>query len=418
MSPRDLLYNTANTLWTHKLRTALTMFGIAWGIVSITLMLAAGEGLAVGFMEKQKTFGKDIMIIFGGRTSMQAGGIRAGRSLRWRDTDHLAIKAQSPACREVIPELGRRINVRSRYNSGAPTVVGSLPVFAQIRSIAVAEGRFYNEEDVGQARRVAFLGSDVKKQLFATRAAVGEMIRIGGIRYTVIGVMVSKDQNNAYDGWDISKVFIPFTAMQRDFPERPPATPHTVDRLIATPRRVEQHEECKAQIRGTLARIYRFNPLDKEAVPIWDTVENAKAFRVMTDGMKYFLGAVGLVTLMLGGIGVMNIMLVAVRERTREIGIRKAVGASARTIRRQFFVETTIVVLASGGVGLGFAFGLCALVNLLPMPEFFGGLLPTIESSLLAFGLLGTVAFLSALYPASRAAGINPMEALRSEAGG
>jgi putative ABC transport system permease protein len=164
--------------------------------------------------------------------------------------------------------------------------------------------------------------------------------------------------------------------------------------------------------------MHRYDPNDKEACPIWDTVQEAKAFRQMTDGMKYFLGAVGIVTLILGGIGVMNVMLVAVRERTREIGVRKALGAPAGTILRQFFVEALIIALLSGVIGLGVAFGFCALVNLLPMPDFFAGLIPDWTSGLVATGLLGTIAVAAALYPARRAASIDPIEALRYEAGG
>jgi putative ABC transport system permease protein len=164
--------------------------------------------------------------------------------------------------------------------------------------------------------------------------------------------------------------------------------------------------------------MHRYDRNDKEACPIWDTVQEAKAFRQMTDGMKYFLGAVGIVTLLLGGIGVMNVMLVAVRERTREIGVRKAIGAPAGTILRQFFVEALIIALLSGGIGLGVAFGFCALVNLLPMPDFFAGLIPDWTSGLIAAGLLGAIAVGAALYPARRAASIDPIEALRYEAGG
>jgi putative ABC transport system permease protein len=418
MGFRDLVADTLRTLWSHKLRTFLTLFGIAWGIVSITLMVAAGEGLHEGQKRVAENFGKDVMIVWAGRTSLQAGGMRAGRALQWEAGDYEIIQREASACRWVLPEVGNGVRVRSAFNSASLLVTGSLPPFAEIRTIPVGEGRFYNWADVAEARRVAVLGSDAKKQLFGSRPALGETVYLGEIPYTVIGVMQEKEQDSSYDGRDITKIFAPFTAVLRDFPNQPPLKPTSLDRLLVTPRSLELHEACKAQVRRTLARLHHFDPNDEEAAGIWDTVENAKAFRQMTDGMKYFLGAIGLISLLLGGIGVMNVMLVAVRERTREIGLRMAVGATRRSVLWQFFLETLIVVFLSGGAGMAAAFGLCAAVNQFPMPQYFAGLLISWKSGLLAFALLGTVALLSALYPARQAAAVDPIEALRFEPGG
>jgi putative ABC transport system permease protein len=419
MTLTDLFRDVMRTLWAHKLRAFLTMFGIAWGIVSIVLMVAAGEGLRKGQEEQAKTLGKDVMIVFHGRTSLQAGGTHAGRLVHWEDEDLPVVQSETPDCQYVIPELEQdTVRAHSNFNNAAFTVTGSHPAFGYIRTLNVGEGRFYNWDDMREARRVAFLGSDASKQLFPGRNPVGENVYLNDFPYVVIGVMQKKKQDSSYDGWDVNKIFVPFSAMRRDFPDKPPGTATTFDQLLVTPKSVEQHEACKHEVRVALARMHRYDPNDKEACPIWDTVQEAQAFKTMTDGMKYFLGAVGIVTLMLGGIGVMNVMLVAVRERTREIGVRKAIGAPAGTILRQFFVEALIIALLSGAIGLGVAFGFCALVNLLPMPDFFAGLIPDWTSALVATGLLGTVAVAAALYPARRAASIDPIEALRYEAGG
>ncbi|MBN8733574.1 MAG: ABC transporter permease [Acidobacteria bacterium] len=417
MTLRDLFDATFRTLWAHKTRTFLTMFGIAWGILSITLMVAAGEGLRKGHQIQMETMGKDLIIIFSGRTSMQAGGARAGRRLRWRDTDHLALAAEAADCAHVLPEFARGgLQVRSRFNAGALMVTGSLPPFQHVRSLGIEEGRFYNWLDVEQARRVAFIGSDVRKQLFGDKPALGETITMNGFPYEVIGVLKRKEQNSDYNGRDVSKIFVPISTVVRDFPQPPPSPPHVIDQLLVVPASVEQHDACEFQVRRGLARLHGFDPNDKEAVPVWDTFKEARAFRGMTDGMKIFLGAVGVVTLFLGGIGVMNVMLVAVRERTREIGIRKAIGATRGSIVSQFFAETLIIVFFSGALGLGMAFGLCSVINSMEMPPFFAGLIADWRVTLGSLGLLGLVALLAAVYPATIAASIDPIEALRYEA--
>jgi putative ABC transport system permease protein len=417
---RDLIRDVFRTLWSHKLRTFLTMFGIAWGIVSIVLMVAAGEGLRKGQEEQTRNLGKDIMIVFHGRTSLQAGGTRAGRVVHWEDPDVQAVHEQAPDCEYAIPELEQEdVRTHSNYNNAAFLITGSYPEFGYIRSLSVGSGRFYNWDDQREGRRVVFLGSDAAKQLFPEgRNPLGEDVYLNDIPFMVIGVMASKKQDSSYDGWDVNKIFLPFAAMRRDFPDKPPGTARTFDQLLVTPKSIQQHEACKGELRAALGKMHNYDPTDKEACPIWDTVQNAKAFAQMTDGMKYFLGAVGLVTLFLGGIGVMNVMMVAVRERTREIGVRKALGAPAHAIMKQFFIEAMIIALFSGAVGMSIAYGLCWLVDLLPMPAFFAGLVPTWQSGVLACGMLGAIAVLSALFPARRAASVDPIEALRFEAGG
>ena len=417
---RDLIRDVFRTLWSHKLRTFLTMFGIAWGIVSIVLMVAAGEGLRKGQEEQTRNLGKDIMIVFHGRTSLQAGGTRAGRVVHWEDPDVQAVHEQAPDCEYAIPELEQEdVRTHSNYNNAAFLITGSYPEFGYIRSLSVGSGRFYNWDDQREGRRVVFLGSDAAKQLFPEgRNPLGENVYLNDIPFLVIGVMASKKQDSSYDGWDVNKIFLPFAAMRRDFPDKAPGTPWTFDQLLVTPKSIQQHEACKGEVRAALGKMHNYDPTDKEACPIWDTVQNAKAFAQMTDGMKYFLGAVGFVTLFLGGIGVMNVMMVAVRERTREIGVRKALGAPAHAIMKQFFIEAMIIALFSGAVGMSIAYGLCWLVDLLPMPAFFAGLVPTWQSGALACAMLGATAVLSALIPARRAASVDPIEALRFEAGG
>jgi putative ABC transport system permease protein len=419
VSFQDLLRDTFHSLAAHKRRTVLTMFGITWGIISITLMVAAGQGLGTGFERKKAEFGRDILIVFAGRTSLQAGGARAGRQVQWTATDHLQVQRDAPSCRHVMPELGQSdVPVRSSYNNASLLVTGSLPPFAEVRSIGVAEGRYPSWEDEGLARRVALLGSEAKRQLFASRPALGETVRVGDFPYTVVGVAPAKEEDSNYDGPDTNKIFVPISALLRDLPKRPPLRADTVDRLLVTPRSLELHEACKAEVRRALGRLHDFDPHDKEAAGIWDTVDQAKAFRRLTDGMQYFLGAVGIATLLIGAIGVMNVMLVAVRERTREIGVRRALGATRRSVVRLFFVETVLVVFASGGIGLGVAYGICLAFNMLFQMPYFAGLLPTWWSALLSFALLSGVALFAAVYPARRAAAVDPIEALRFEAGG
>ncbi len=389
---RDLIRDVFETLWAHKLRTALTMFGIAWGVISIVLMVAAGEGLRVGQAKVSANFGKDLMIIFAGRTSLQAGGTRAGRRIEFVDTDIPVLQSDSPDCEWVIPELETsRAKIHSNYNASAQTVTGSYPAFADIRTINVADGRFYNWNDLAETRRVAFLGTEVKKQLFGGRNPIGENIYLDDIPYEVIGTMKTKDQDSSYDGFDINKVYVPYTAMHMDFPNKPPATPHGLDQLLVTPKSVAQHEACKGQVIGSLARLHSFDPHDKEAASVWDTIEEAQAFKSHDRRHEVLPGRCRLDH--------------AVPRRTgrdeRDAGRGARAHARDRGAQgrgRAVAQHHDAVLCRDHHRGLrqrrAWAWrspsDSARSFDLLPMPQYFAGLLPTWQSGLLSVGSAGT----------------------------
>src|SRR5207237_9176830 len=247
---RDLIRDVFRTLWSHKLRTFLTMFGIAWGIVSIVLMVAAGEGLRKGQEEQTRNLGKDIMIVFHGRTSLQAGGARAGRSVHWEDADAQAVQAQAPDCQDALPELEQQdVRTHSNYNNAAFLVTGSYPEFGDIRSLSVGSGRFYNWHDQNAGRRVAFLGTDAAKQLFPEgRNPIGENVYLNDIPFLVIGVMAKKKQDSSYDGWDVNQVFIPLAAIRRELPGKPPGPARSRAMLSVSRQTDARHRAATAEL--------------------------------------------------------------------------------------------------------------------------------------------------------------------------
>jgi putative ABC transport system permease protein len=279
----------------------------------------------------------------------------------------------------------------------------------------LGEGRPINEADFTEVRNVAVIGDDVKKQLFAERRTVGSEIRISGIPFLIIGELKHKDQNNGYNGLDGRKILIPYTTMAKNFPDPRFTDNGYLSDIVMVPVSADVHEDAVRQVKNVLARLHGFDPTDEGALWVWDTVESARLVGSIFDSMQLFLGFVAVVTLSLGGVGVMNIMLVSIAERTREIGLKKAIGATRRRILLDFFLESLTLTMTSGFVGLLFAWGVSSLVNRLPMPAYFSGLPITRTTAAIAFLTLTAVGILSGIYPARRASKLSPVEALRYE---
>jgi putative ABC transport system permease protein len=413
---REVLRQTASSIAAHKLRSFLTMFGIIWGITSVILLVGLGKGFSRDQKERLKTIGVDLAIVWGGRTSEQAGGYAAGRPVRLSISDAYLIKREAYLIKTVSPELRRSVAQVSRYNGASRPVRGVWAEYQRFRSLKVQEGRLMTDDDEKESRRVVVLGVESRDQLFPGKPAIGETLMMNGSPYTVIGVLEKKKQNGSYgSGPDNTQLFVPYASMARDFPpaERPGIFKGWINNLVVEVADPEHHEDAMRQLYQILGREHHFDPTDKDALFIWDTLDELveRIFDIMT----IFFGVVAVMTLTLGGIGVMNIMLVVVTERTREIGVRKSLGATASDIRNQFFAESAALMMVSGALGFAIGVGSCIAMNQLPLPDFVPH--PVISplaivASLLTLGLITVGA---GMFPAQRAAGLSPIECLRQE---
>ncbi len=417
MNLHEILRQTFSTFRAHKMRMFLTMFGIVWGIASVILLVGLGRGFSVDNKQRMKSLGKDLVIVWGGRTSSQVGGLAAGREVHLAIDDARLIRDECYLIKSVSPELRRGVPEVSPFNSANREIVGMWPSYQDFRTLLLSEGRLTTEQDEREARRVVVLGSAARKQLFSGQPAVGATLLIKSVPYTVIGVLQEKKQNSNYSGPDNDYLYAPYSAVSRDFP--PQAKPGIVrgylDDIVFEVGNAEEHEEAVLQVRRTLGRVHHFDPLDKDALFIWDTMEGAKLVENIFNVVTIFFACVAIVTLCLGGIGVMNIMLVSVTERTREIGVRKAIGATRKDILRQFFAESAVLTAVSGALGLSFGVGLCVALSALPLPDFVPHPIVSPVSILASVLTLSIITVTAGVYPAQLAAEMAPIESLRYE---
>lgn len=411
----DIFGQTLRTLWAHKLRSFLTMFGIAWGVGSLLLLVGLGEGFRAGNRRQFDSIGENVMFIWSGRAPAMQGSFTALRQYYLTYRDYQDILTDCPSVAAAAPAISRGdIRAVSDFYQASGSIAGVTPNFNQIRYLPINEGRWINDMDDTQKRAVIVIGDEVRRTLFPGRPAIGETILLNGVQFTVIGTMQKIGHG---DNMNLNlRSFVPFHAMQDNFrPLNAGIGTDVISFINYQPRSRAVHEQARQEVHRVIARNHSFDPNTPDAFDEWDTINTVDQIGKIFDAMNMFLGSVGLVTLALGAIGIINIMLVAVADRTREIGLRKAVGATNRSIMFQFFVEGAFLTLLSGGIGIGAAAGLMALLSNVSLGDGFDPPKLVASTAALAVISLGVAGVAAGLYPARRAALLEPVEALRKE---
>lgn len=409
----DIFAQILRNLWAHKLRSFLTMFGIAWGVGSLLLLVGVGEGFRSGNKREMAEFGRDIMFLFPGRAPAVKGNMNSARSYLLTYQDYLDIR-QAAHVRNACPIIARSdLHEVSEFASGSGEILGAEPQLNEISYLPLKEGRWLNQLDLEQRRNVIVLGNELLKTLFPGRPSVGAFILVNGIRFEVIGSMPHLGRGD--NMWLNSRGYIPFPVMAANFPIKGENHEGAISFIEYQPLVTAEHLIAQDEVHKIIGRNHGFDASDENAFDEWDSIQESKAIGTIFDVMNMFLGAVGMVTLTLGAIGVINIMLVAVSERTREIGLRKALGATNRNILFHFFLEGLLLTLGSGLIGMGLAGGFMIAMGGVRGPQGFDPPRLVPMSALLAVGSLTLAGVIAGLYPARRAAMLQPVEALRQE---
>ncbi|SPF33679.1 ABC efflux pump, inner membrane subunit [Candidatus Sulfotelmatobacter kueseliae] len=411
----DIFGQTLRTLWAHKLRSFLTMFGIAWGVGSLLVLVGVGEGFRSGNRKQFDSIGENVMFIWSGRAPAVQGSFTALRQYYLTYRDYEDIVRECPSVGAAAPVI-RRGDLRavSDFYQASGQVMGVPARFSQIRYLPMNEGRWLNDMDDLQKRPVIVLGDEARRTLFLGRPSIGASILLNGIRFEVIGTLQRIGHGDNMN--QNLQSYVPFSAMHEYFrPLNAGIGTDVISYINYQPRSRALHERAQEEVHKVIARNHGFDPNDPDSFDEWDTVRTVDQVGKIFDAMNLFLGSVGLVTLTLGAIGIVNIMLVAVADRTREIGLRKAVGATKGSIMFQFFVEGAFLTLLSGGIGIAGAAAVMAPFSGVELGPGFDAPKLVPSTAVLAVVSLAVAGIAAGLYPASRAAALEPVEALRRE---
>src|SRR6202161_1058739 len=394
----EIFAQTLRNLWAHKLRSFLTMFGIAWGVGSLLLLVGVGEGFRSGNKRELAEFGKDIMFLFPGRAPSVKGNMSSARSYLLTYQDYVDIR-QAGYVLNACPIISREdLHEVSEFASGSGEILGTEPQLSEISYLPLKEGRWLNELEGVQRRISVGVGNELLKTLFPGRPAVGAFILLNGIRFEVVGSMPHLGRGD--NMWLNMRGYIPFQVMASNFPIKGENHQNSISFIEYQPLVTAQHLLAREEVHKIVGRNHGFDASDQNAFDEWDSIQESKMVGTIFDVMNIFLGAVGMVTLALGAIGVINIMLVAVSERTQEIGLRKALGATNRDILFHFFLEGLLLTLGSGLIGMVMAGGLMAMMGGIQGPQGFDPPKLVPMSAMLAIGSLTLAGAAAGFYSA------------------